>query len=132
MVMGFTAVSSVLKSPLSSAAVGTVAKRGHLLRQAQSLVAEVKESSILYDRPADRPAEIVAAIRRFGSGLRKEIRGIEFLIAEELECRPMNRIRAGFRDHDDLPARAASIFGGVYSGEQLEFLNIVYGWPHRR
>src|SRR5205085_8779818 len=86
--------------------------------------------------PANRKAEIViterralglavrlAAEGRRGRGVGEKVVGVEPLVANELEGRAVESIRAAARDDVDLAAAAAARFGRVEAAQHFEFAN---------
>src|SRR5260370_9628817 len=62
-----------------------------------SLVGEEKEGLIFDDAPADGAAILVSLEAVVGP--RKEASGVELVVAQELEHRAVNRVRASFDHH---------------------------------
>jgi hypothetical protein len=69
-----------------------------------------EEGPVPADGAAQHDAMLVAAEARFGPGSREHIAGVQRLVAEELENRSMQRVRARFLVHqDDAPVRAPKL-----------------------
>src|SRR5262249_11436661 len=65
---------------------------------ASALVIAEEKRLVLFDRPAQGEAKLVPVQRLLGppTGVRKEVGGIEFTVAKELESRPVPVVGAGF------------------------------------
>src|SRR5580700_7663078 len=87
------------------------------------LAIDEEESFVLANRTSDGTAKLVQ-IELFWRG-GEEALGIERGVAEELEQRAVEVIRAGFSCDQDGGPCARAVLGGVVVGQNLEFLNVV-------
>src|ERR1700730_12982726 len=91
------------------------------------------EQLVLDDGPPDGTSKKLAAVGSFCTSFRgKFIDGIELLLAEETEARPVETVRSGLGDHVDGSAFGAAVGGGKPLGADDEFLNSLERKLHNR
>src|ERR1700722_17112948 len=93
-----------------------IVDRGKSLILSQSLIHSINECLVLLDRPAKRPAEVIAAKFRkampVAAGRRVEkICRVQSAIAQVLKDISVKLVGAAFAHHDDLTAHRHPVFG---------------------
>ena len=98
---------------------------------AESLVVAEEEGLALQYRAADAGSELILTIFRLNSSwssrIKKDVLGIELVVAQKLECRTMERVGSGLGDHVGHSACRAARFSRVQAGGHVHFLNGVHG-----
>ena len=117
------------KSPVRSAAVGTMAALGLALGIALAFVIEEEEILVLADGAAERGAVLIA-VQRFGCG-GEEIARVQGVVAEELVEIAVKGVAAGFGDHRCGRAAGFAILGGRVQGENAELADGVHRHAQR-
>ena len=92
---------------------------------ARPLVAAEEERAVADDRPAERAAELVVAKRRLREArlLREILLLVEGVIPEELECRPLELVRARLDRERDDPARGVPVLRAEVRALDTELLD---------
>ena len=91
--------------------------------------AEEAEQRILDDGPASGEAVLVAPQSGLGcaDSVRKEVRSVEFVIANELVDRAVELVCSGLRAHEHLGPHAVAVLGGHVVGHDLKLADRIYG-----
>src|SRR5664279_2511106 len=98
--------------------------------RSQTLVGPKEESLVAPDRSADCAAVLILLEDwpRLVGSLRKEVVGIENVVAQKLPHRAVNMITPRSADHVDICARSPSVARIVVSCLHLEFQNGIRRW----
>ena len=98
------------------------------LALAEAFVITKDENPILPDRPSGRPAELVAAERRFleAVGIFKKIGGVQRAVAQELIHASVKLIGARARNRVDDAARSEAVLRGIVAGQDRELLDRIH------
>jgi hypothetical protein len=107
---------------------GHVAARGGGGADTLALVVEEEERAIADDAPAERAAELVIGQRVHPNV--KVLPGVEVVVAQELEQRAVEVVRAGLNLQVDHPAGRAAILGRVVAGLKAELADGLGGGDH--
>src|SRR5882757_371024 len=98
---------------------------------AELLIVAEEEGAIADDRPADASAKLVLTPTGFWDGLSEFVgTGVEDVVAEELICRAVQSVGAGFGDDVDDGSGGPSHLGGEGVGLDVDLLNGVDGGSH--
>src|SRR5262249_15218269 len=105
----------------------------HRLRQSQakSLIREKEEGPVFDDRAAECAAKIVLSLPRFGkSRLHRSVEpivGIQNVVAQIIEDRSVELVRARASNDRDLSTRLTAKFRRIGGGLNTEFLKSIHG-----
>ena len=111
---------------------GALERRRHHRRVAivrlfltQSRIAREEERLVLRERAAERAAELFAIERIVGAdrSRRRPARGVQLLVADEIEGGAVKHVRSGLRDDVDDARREAAVLRRVAVGQHAELLH---------
>ena len=100
----------------------------HALLDAGGFDIGEEERAVAHDRATEVAAELILIVRRLlrTRALGEEVVRIERLVAEEVIARAVERVRAGFRAHDDRRTGRPAVFSGIRAGHHLELVDRVH------
>src|SRR5205823_6312978 len=94
---------------------------GNADRAAQYATELVLPQAVLFTQRGARGVEVILKI----------VGGVENIVAEELECRAVELLRARFQDDSELRAGVGSVLSRIAAGLDLELLHRFNRWSER-
>ena len=94
---------------------------------AAAFEAAEEKCAVLSNRASQRAAELILPIFRLARAIAigKEVRAVENVVSQKLECRSVQLISPRFQIHEHRSTHAAAIFRGQVIGNYFELANCI-------